>query len=348
MSIAPAGYAHSVSTYRLQREETLDEGVKRIVEELSVEALGYLEEDDPDAVVEAIHETRKLCKKGRGLVRLVRPALGDEYGKTNRLFRDAARLLSPIRDSHAILDTFNDLAAVKGLLDRRVAAAVRAELARRSREATEEALSEKSGRVEQAGRLIESARARALDWELPNGFDPIGDGIAKTYKRGRNGMSEAAKTRRPEAFHEWRKRVKYLWYQMRLTRDSAPSILRPLSKRLHDLSDALGDAHDLVVLCDDVQELDLKDHDKEVMTTVATGMRVNLEERALSLGPRLYVEKPSDFVGRLAAYWDVWQEGDELKVGEIADLFPTESGAEDTDIPDLFALPNPGRAEHSL
>lgn len=328
-----------MTTYRLQHAETLEEGVKRIVVELADEALGYLEEDDPDEIVEAVHETRKLCKKARGLARLVRPGLGGEYSTFNRQFRDAARELGPIRDPHALLGTFNDLASVPGLVNTRIARTVRRELENRSRQATSKILGEESGRIDRAADLIRSARARSEDWDLPDEFEPIGGGVHKTYKRGRKRLAEATDTRDPHVFHEWRKRVKYLWYQVRLVRNSATSILRPLSNRLHDLSDALGDAHDLVVLQGDIHETGLDSHYKEVVTTVSTGMRVNLEQRALSLGRRLYVESPGDFVDRLEDYWDVWREaGDELEAGEIADLFPQEKTDSGDEVAELFAI----------
>lgn len=332
-----------MTTYRLQHDETLEEGVKRIVVELADEALGYLEEDDPAEIVEAIHETRKLCKKARGLARLVRPGLGGEYAAFNRQFRDAARALGPIRDPHALLDTFDDMASVPGLVDTRVAQTVRRELEKRSSQATGRVLGEESGRVERAANLIRSARARAGDWELSDEFDPIGGGTYKTYKRGRKRLADATDTRDADVFHQWRKRVKYLWYQVRLVRNSATSILRPLSNRLHDLSDALGDAHDLVVLQHELSGTGLDAHHQEVIGTVATGMRVNLEERALSLGLRLYVETPDDFVDRLEAYWDIWREhGDELEAGEIADLFPQRTSGESNEVAELFAI---GEAE---
>ena len=47
-----------------------------------------------DDLVEAIHDCRKRCKKLRGLVRLVRPALGDQYSDANATFRDAGRELT--------------------------------------------------------------------------------------------------------------------------------------------------------------------------------------------------------------------------------------------------------------
>lgn len=309
-------------TYRLQTDESVDEGVRRIAEELAADAQDHLAVDDPAEIPEAIHETRKLCKKARGLARLVRPALEDDYSRTNRLFRDAARELGPIRDPQAMSGTFEELAAVPGLLDESVAKKTGDQLAQRADDATRRILEDESERISHASALIDEARSLTVGWDLPNEFEPIRGGVAKTYKRGRKRLAEAQQERGADVFHEWRKRVKYLWYQTRLLRNSAPSILRPLAKRLHDLSDALGDSHDLVVLGPVVDELDLEEAEITAVKTASAGVRTNLEDRALSLASRLYAEEPNAFVHRLSLYWEAWQDGDELEAGEIEDLFP--------------------------
>jgi hypothetical protein len=55
-----------------------------------------------------VHQVRKLCKKLRGLIRLVRPEF-DNFQKEDEFFRDAARELSYVRDAQSII----------GLIDRR-------------------------------------------------------------------------------------------------------------------------------------------------------------------------------------------------------------------------------------
>lgn len=312
----------ALTTYRLLTQESLDLGVKRVVEELAADAQGYLETDEVAEIPYAIHETRKLCKKARGLVRLVRPALGDDYASTNRLFRDAARELAPIRDPQAISGTFEDLARVPGLLGEAVAEKTSDQLAERADEATSRILENESDRISKASELIEEAQSLSVRWEIPDGFEPIGGGVAKTYERGRKRLAEARDTRDSDVFHEWRKRVKYLWYQTRLLRNSAPSVLRPLANRLHDLSDALGDAHDLVVLQPVIDELDLEEDETAAVKTASAGMKTNLEDRALSLASRLYAEETEEFVRRLSQYWEAWQQCEELEAGEIEDLFP--------------------------
>src|ERR687888_223363 len=55
------------------------------------------------------------------------------------------------------------------------------------------------------------------------------------------------------AVHEWRKRSKDLWYHLRLLRDGRREVLAPAADRAHELSDLLGDHHDLAVLAEDVK-----------------------------------------------------------------------------------------------
>ncbi|MCA9972461.1 MAG: hypothetical protein KC425_19705, partial [Anaerolineales bacterium] len=62
-------------SYRLHPDERLPAGLARITYEQIDDALDYLR--DPDDVDEAVHESRKLFKKVRGLLRLVRLELGE-------------------------------------------------------------------------------------------------------------------------------------------------------------------------------------------------------------------------------------------------------------------------------
>ncbi|MGH8899620.1 MAG: CHAD domain-containing protein [Egibacteraceae bacterium] len=129
-------------------------------------------------------------------------------------------------------------------------------------------------------------------------------GAAKTYRRGRKRFADSLEQPSDETLHEWRKRVKDSWYHMRILQDSAPSVLRPLADRLRSYPDQFGGANaDALV--------------------IIGSRRADLQRRALRLGARLYVERPSAFARRLAGYWRAWRElGDELAAGEIADRAP--------------------------
>lgn len=284
--------------------------------------------DDPgDDVVEAVHDCRKRCKKLRGLIRLVRPVLGDDYRRANILFREIAGELSDLRDAHALLSTFDVLvAAPPAPLPEDGLGPVRAELQRRSRAASERARPD-AEEIDRARTMLDDAQRLVQSWDLGEpGFDAITGGLSKTYGRGRDALQEAIADPTTEHFHEYRKRTKYTWYHVRLLDAAAPSMLKPFASALHDLSDTLGDEHDLAMLDEQLAA----DPDAfggvdpvEGARALIAARRTALGDRAVRLGRRLHAEKPKALVRRLAAYWEVWQEhGEELAAGELGVLWP--------------------------
>jgi CHAD domain-containing protein len=330
--------------YRFACDESLSDGTRRIAHELVSEAVGLLDApgDQIDEVEESVHEVRTRCKMLRGLVRLVRPAMGDEYRAANVTFRDAARELAPIRDAHALLATFDDLVAA-----RRAATAsggvggVRAGLAERAAAATR-AVTGDDERIVRARALLVAGGERIADWPLADDVDTIAGGVAKSYGRGRKRWRDSMLDPSDEKLHQWRKRVKYTWYHVRLLRDAAPGVLKPLVGRFHDLSDVLGDDHDLAVLTAQLQDDPAAfGGDTEVgrALQLIAAWRVDLQTRARSVGSRLYVEPADVFAQRLASYWMTWREqGAELVAGEIAVLAPADDDLDERSVRQLYAL----------
>src|ERR1041384_7679047 len=138
--------------YRLTRGESVPEGVKRIAAEELDSALQTLRNASGD---EGVHEVRKCLKKVRGLLRLVRPAMGDMYRPENERLRDIGLKLSPVRDAAALIE------AVDELKDRRPAvSAIRRPLATHRRHVQQELgiaelLPKIAGQVAQARKRVE-------------------------------------------------------------------------------------------------------------------------------------------------------------------------------------------------
>ena len=197
--------------YRFEHEDaSVEDGLRRIADEQIGEAISEIE-DDRIGLHETVHEVRKRCKKVRGLLRLVRPAF-DSYQSENAVFRDAARALSFLRDSEALIETYDALVEnYAEQIDRSALASVRRRLTCRKNEISQVAgLDQK---LTEFRDVMAEARERACTWQLTeDGFDAIAGGLAKTYKRARKTMEAAHKLRTPEAFHDYRKRVKYHWY----------------------------------------------------------------------------------------------------------------------------------------
>ncbi len=96
--------------YRLEPDRPVGEDVRRVALACIDDVRTHVDQlgtpgMDGNATETAVHETRKRCKELRGLLRLVRPALGSQYGRLNAHDRDAAKELSTLRDAQTLLDT---------------------------------------------------------------------------------------------------------------------------------------------------------------------------------------------------------------------------------------------------
>ncbi len=289
--------------YSLEHDEPVLDGIRRVCGEQvddAIAALGDGFTDDPHV---AIHEVRKHCKKIRGAVRLVRPVVHSKrYRAVNELARDAARELSDFRDARALTGTFERLRDVVEFDADQMAATHDVLVADQT--AAEEAITPENSSVVRSRELlvelrdaVDRLRATDTDW------DAISPGLVKTYERGRVAMATCIDRPTGESFHEWRKRAKYTRYHLGLITPSAPDLLDALEQTFHQLTDALGDAHDLFVIEQRLDDVDGIDGTRLLIA----GARADLERRAVRLGRRLYAESGKRFEQRLGTYWDAWR-----------------------------------------
>lgn len=285
--------------YRLRKSEAAGAGVRRIAVEEIDKAIDRLE---GGADAEAVHEVRKGCKRLRGLLRLVRPGLGDEvYQLENAAFRDIARELAEARDADAVLEALDALAEREpDALDyQAVANALRSSAPAGPGAGADRALAD-----------FRAARLRVSDWRLDGrGFDVVGPGLAKTYGRGRDRYREAYQTPSVEALHEWRKRVKYHWYHVRLLEPMWPGPMGALRTELKRLSDLLGDDHDLAVMRTMLppagEALGAAEHAR--LLSLIDERRATLQADAFVLGARIYAEGAKRLQRRFHRYWHAWR-----------------------------------------
>ncbi len=307
------------------QDEPFGTGMQRVALGLVDEGLDRLGRGPGSKAAKHVHETRKRCKELRAVARLVRPALGeDAYRRTNEHFRDASRHLSPIRDAQALLESFDDLLAADAGAVSVPVDEVRRELRRRAMAAAS-SVHEGDERIAAAVELLRAGRAEIEAWDVPD--DAPADrevalaGIGKIHRQGRDGFAASRDGGDVHVFHDWRKRVKYLWYHLQVLDRLAPSMLGPFAASCKVLSDTIGDGHDLFVLEETlVAEPDRFGGGAQVTAVVraAEARRTDLERRAVGFGARVYGETTRAFVGRLDAYWLVTAElGPEEAAGGI-------------------------------
>lgn len=298
--------------YRFERDETVGDAFRRIASTQSDKALDEVGSAAANPADEdAIHDCRKRCKKIRGLIRLVRPALDQAtYRAANEAFRDAARELSGLRDAQALLATFDSVVAVPTEPPRLDDfESVRAELVRRAG-AEPDGDDAWASTFERAGDLLRAGHDLVVDADLhADGWGAVRGGLAQTYRRGRDALEVVYDDPTPDNFHELRKRAKYSWYHLRLLGPSAPAILDPLAKQFERLAEGLGDAHDLAVLRVQLDD-DPDSFGGEATVHAALELldqhREKLEHDGVSLAEQLYAEPPKPFARRLERYWDAW------------------------------------------
>jgi len=298
---------------RLAHGERLDAGLRRMaLEQLEVVADGFcLPASDAD-LGDRIHRARKAAKRARALLRLVRDDVGnDVYRNENAVIRDQAKRLSDLRIANVLIETLDLVTGEAATLPDDVAAALRPGLVARRDALIVEFRSDLDERAT-ARTAIACARARIGAW---TGFDkPAGPdgslclvpGFMRVYARGRRAMKAARNSKVAEDFHDWRKQVNYLRYQIEALRGRLPERLEVLEEPLGELSETLGEEHDLVDLAGVIADGSPAGTgvDRAVVLAAIEQRRRGLQLAALRAGKTSYRESPDRVASQLTSHWE--------------------------------------------
>jgi CHAD domain-containing protein len=290
--------------YGLRTGEPTPEGLRRIARGQLDRAQAELKGAPKRKLAVAVHDTRKSLKRLRAAVRLGRDALGEgTYKRENQAFRDTGRRLAWVRDASVLIETLDDLEQAAGReLPSGATAGLRKRLEAERKEALQ-SLKEDDVVIDAVLDELEDARTRTATWTLDtDGFSALEPGLRRIYRRGRKAMNAAAEEPSTENLHEWRKRVKDLWHAEQILRPASPKKMKKLAKRTHELSDLLGDDHDLAELRNyaATHRQCFDDRVAQVaLVAVIDRCRKDLQRGALSLGSKLYRRSPKRFVGSI-------------------------------------------------
>jgi len=298
-------------SYRLENNETLSFGLKRIILERIDKSIFDISKEKGVAS-EDIHDARKNFKKIRTVIRLVRSKLGNDlYQSENSFYRDAGRTLSALRDSTVLIYTFDklikhldydyeklDFSSFKDLLVNR-------------HEQISISTSSTDGTISTLSAELILARSRIFDYPFSgDSFKLIFYDLQRIYEKGQVQMRKVLEEAIKENVHEWRKRVKDLWYSMRILSNIWPEIMSPLVDMLGKLSDILGDANDLFLLKQEIltneDKFESDFHTRELIVFIDKRL-IDLLREAKFIGRRIYSEKSSFFAGRMKNYFEIWR-----------------------------------------
>ena len=242
--------------------------------------------NDPADIDAVVHDTRKGVKRLRAHLRLTRDAIEpDVYRGEDAELRAISRLLAPARDAFVLGQTLQSLETSEGW---EPAAAI---VATYHREAIE-ALG--AGPMKEARRRLGEVRDR---WPAQRAVDTetVAAGLSRTYERGRVERGVAASTDQAQDFHNWRKRVKYLRYQL-----EALEAEEAVVTEFTELGEQLGLEHDHTVFigfCDDHIDLLPDRRDRYVLIDRAEVRRDEL--RSAAVATNAYDAETEQFVERV-------------------------------------------------
>lgn len=302
--IGPKAFPHagsrSTMPYRFKLDEKVRDGFIRIAHEQIERAQAELA--GPSNIQSAVHETRKCLKRVRALLRLVRPGLNAKiFKRENTAIRDIAALLSEARDNHVLLETIAKLEARKA----------DAPLMNLKRFAV--AGCSAHGVVEDPGRTAAAlAGLRSVEERLekisikPASFTTLRGGYERTYAHARRAIAGAYKQNASEAFHELRKHIQIHWRHTQLLSRAWPEIMEAHAAAARELSQILGDDHDLAVLEEFLARAPKGEIGKMEARLVRKAIRERqgeLRELAIPRLERLFAERPAEMGRRIERQW---------------------------------------------
>gem|GEM_PF-334500 len=296
-----------VMSIQLDYEEDFSKGLKRLMIGQCGKAIRYLENNGTEQEKhEAVHEARKAFKKVRACLRLVRDHI-DYYKEGNVWFRDRGREISGIRDATADLEALVQLKKqYSSRLYKNAFNTLRDALEQR-RKKLAKAVFEQEDRLSSILDAIRAKKEEIPGWPLDiQRFNDIRPGIKRTYKRGVKALHASREDGNVENFHEWRKRAKYLRYQLDVMNRLWPVVFEVLEDELHEVTDMTGTLKDLYNLGDVGAELGnpFRDEDERILFRALIDKQVEyLKKHALLKGRKFYADDPTDFCDRLEVYW---------------------------------------------
>jgi CHAD domain-containing protein len=254
---------------------------------------------------ELVHETRKAIKRMRALARLMRYELGEqEFKRVNDSLRLAGQRLAGARDTQVRLATLDRLRA-----RHRQALALAGIERLRERLAHERAQASEPSCPQEVLADIADMRRLLARWNLaaPD-FQTLGPGLQRIYREGRRRYAhvehEAACD--PEQVHDWRKRVKALYYALDMLGGlEVKGMANRATRRAERIGDLLGEEHDLWMLCAYLeQHQDACGSDtlaRAKLLKLTARRRARLRKRALKCAAKLYKRNPGTFARRIGS-----------------------------------------------
>ena len=135
--------------------------------------------------------------------------------------------------------------------------------------------------------------------------------MKRAYKNCRRALDTACADRTTEKLHEWRKQTKYLWHQLQLLEPACPQAMKELAEQAHQLTQFLGDDHDLAVLRAKVTDDSARFAANSALDSLLVSLdrrRRKLQEEAFLMAGPFCSARPKAFTRQIKQWWNAWRK----------------------------------------
>ncbi len=274
-----------------------------------------------------VHSLRLAIKRQRALLRLLRPHLdAPRVALENARLREAAHNLAAQRDRVVAMNTLrsliDDVQPDEQRLLRRYLRALSPTLDTQSSSvhtpssSTASTTSTTIHPLAAALAVLRESVAALSRMNMPrvDAWSLLETGLQQSYARARHGWRQARCAKwaddDTELYHDWRRDVKRLLYQIEPLMDVSPFMLKKSCRKWRQLGELLGDEHDLrmVEMMLSHESCWAKLPGATLLIPLLHRRRRRLQKRALKLGRRSLTVKPRAFIDALHNDFAHWHQ----------------------------------------
>lgn len=254
----------------------------------------------------AVHELRKSFKRLRALLRFYIEIPETNIPQLRNDIRNFGKLLAPLRESSVNLDLFDKEVPGNKLLPERKIKNAREMLVQKNK-----SLLERGFRENNLNKTIESFFD---EFETLISDNPGNEQLTKihffrevgqTYLKSITVYQQLPLNPHPEEWHQLRKKLKQLWYQLDFIRFLHPRYFKLKTDQLNKITDQLGEDHDLHVFSEDLisQGYGFAEEELHILKNQVEHLR---ELNQIKLHPRLkqfFSAPPGEFNQKLERFF---------------------------------------------
>ncbi len=251
-----------------------------------------LGKDDAISDEVKVHELRKAIKRSRALLRLLKPGLQKKsFFSMDELLAKSARKLADQREATVNLRTFINLTNCSNQsFPKDLKNIILEGLSKKINHSYNLSQHNFSVQIQSSLLILKRINSKIEVITLPSLEEKeIANLIKKTYYKTCKLYKDALYSLDTEIIHKWRKFNKHLLFQLKYSPLEHNTKTNEMISLLINLSNILGDEHDLAILEDYLQaNFELKEEDQRQIHLLVVKERNQLQKEAFKLGAKLY------------------------------------------------------------